>query len=160
MNKSRLPVRYRNGVAWRLPSKTVLCYRLSAGKRGAKKKLNVWSCAQKRAGHSRAGLECQWNFFLVKEIHDSILEFRLHCKFTCRTLGEEDTCVATTSSISPPWTPTTNLGHEIGNVLQIQGFGQLANCGEKCGPMGRPASVFSRILLHWIISSTIFERCV
>ena len=31
---------------------------------------------------------CQRNFFLVKEIHDSILEFRfLHCKITCRTLG-------------------------------------------------------------------------
>ena len=43
---------------------------------------------------------------------DSILEFcSLHCKFTCRTLGEESTCVATASNISFPWTPTTSLGH-------------------------------------------------
>ena len=45
----------------------------------------------------------QWNFVLVKKVHDSILKFRfLHCKFTCRTLGEESTCVATTSNISFP----------------------------------------------------------
>ena len=39
-------------------------------------------------------------------------------------LGGEDSCVATMSNISCPWTPATNLGHEIGNVLRVQGFGQ------------------------------------
>ena len=104
---------------------------------------------------------CQRNFFLVKEMHDSILEFRfLHCKFTCRTLGEEDTCMETTSNISSAWTPTTNLGHEIGNFLQVQGFGQLGNCGEKCGPMGLSVAVFPGFLLHVVISSTFCERCL
>ena len=104
----------------------------------------------------------QWNFFfLVKEMHDSILEFRfLHCKFTCRTLGEEDTCMATTSNISSAWTPATNLGHEIGNALQVQGFGQLGDCCEKCGPMGLSFAVFPGFLLYVIISSTFSERCL
>ena len=55
---------------------------------------------------------CQWTFLLVKKVRDSILEFRfLHCKLTCRTLGEESTCVATTSNTSFPWMPTASLGH-------------------------------------------------
>ena len=103
----------------------------------------------------------KWNFFLVKEMHDSILAFRfLHCKFTCRTLGEEDTCMATTSNISSAWTPAANLGHEIGNVLQVQGCGQLGDCCEKCGPMGLCFAVFPGFLLYVIISSTFSERCL
>ena len=55
---------------------------------------------------------CKWTFLLVKKVRDSILEFRfLHCKLTCRTLGEESTCVATTSNTSFPWMPTASLGH-------------------------------------------------
>ena len=66
----------------------------------------------------------------------------------------------TTSNISSAWTPTTNLGHEIGNFLQVQGFGQLGNCGEKCGPMGLSVAVFPGFLLHVVISSTFCERCL
>lgn len=60
---------------------------------------------------------------LVKPMQDSILEFRLlNCKLTSRTLGAQGTSVPTTSNISFPWTPPTNLGHEIGSVLQIGSF--------------------------------------
>ena len=52
----------------------------------------------------------------------------LHCKFTCRTLGEESTCVESTSNKLFPWAPTTNFGHKTGNVLQVQSFGQLGKC--------------------------------
>ena len=56
-------------------------------------------------------------------MQDSILEFRLlNCKLTSRTLGAQGTSVPTTSNISFPWTPPTNLGHEIGSVLQIGSF--------------------------------------
>ena len=111
---------------------------------------------------------CAWitgptpvEFFLVKEMHDSILELRfLHCNFTCRTLGEEDTCMATTSNISSAWMPATHLGHEIGNVLQVQGCGQLGDCCEKCGPMGLSFPAFPGFLLYVIISSTFSEGCL
>ena len=64
------------------------------------------------------------NFFLVTEVYGSILEiWFLHCKFTCRTLGEESTCVESTSNKSFPWAPTTNLGHKTGNVLHVQSSG-------------------------------------
>ena len=87
---------------------------------------------------------CQRHFFLVKKMHDSILEFRiLHCKFTCRTLGEEDTCMETTSNISSAWTPT-NLGHEIGNVLQVQSFA----IGKLLREMRPDGTLFCRV--SWI----------
>ena len=66
----------------------------------------------------------------------------------------------TTSNISSAWTPTTNLGHEIRNVLQVQGFGQMGNCCEKCGPMRLSVAVFPGFLLHVLISSTFCERCL
>ena len=66
---------------------------------------------------------CQWNFLLVTDVYVSILEICfLHCKFTCRTLGEESTRVESTSNKSFPWAPTTNLGYKTGNVLQVQSF--------------------------------------
>ena len=68
--------------------------------------------------------------------------------------------MATTSNISSAWTPAANLGHEIGNVLQVQGFRQLGDCCEKCGPMGLSFAVFPGFLLYIIISSTFSERCL
>jgi len=104
---------------------------------------------------------CQRNFFLVNRMHDSILEFRfLHCKFTCRTLGAEDTCMETTSNISSAWTPATNLGHEMGNVLHVPGFGQLGKCCENYGPMGLSFAVFPGFLLHVLLFSTLCEKCL
>ena len=99
------------------------------------------------------------NFFLVRQVYDSILEIcLLHRKFICRTLGEESTCVESTSNKSCPWAPTTNLRHKTGNVLQLQSFGQLGKCCEKCGSMGCFASDFPAFLLHVNAATTFSER--
>ena len=98
-------------------------------------------------------IRCNWGRFLLE------LRF-LHCKFTCRMLGGEDSCVATMSNISCPWTPATNLGHEIGNVLRGTRLRARGNCYEKCNPMGRFGSVFPGFQLRAIIFSTFLERCL
>ena len=69
---------------------------------------------------------CQWNFFLVTEVYDSILEICfLHCKFICRTVGEESTCVESTSNKSFPWAPnklrTQNWKCSAGTKLSATG---------------------------------------
>ena len=78
------------GEVWRSVSKTCSLH-CGASTRHRLVSTMAWyfACVE----YARASLvPRQWNFFLVKEMHDSILEFRfLHCKFTCRTLGEEDT---------------------------------------------------------------------
>ena len=51
--------------------------------------LHGWKIRVDHWSHASGIFSC-----VSKEMHDSILEFRfLHCKFTCRTLGEEDTCM-------------------------------------------------------------------
>ena len=114
-----------------------------------------WICGQITGSMPMEFLLGQRNAWL----NPGIFRF-LHCKFTGRTLGEEDACMATTSNISSAWTPETNLGHEIKNVLQVQGFGQLGDCCEKCGPMGLSLAVFPGFLLYVIIFSTFSERCL
>ena len=56
-----------------------------------------------------------------------------------------------------PWAPTTNFGHKTGNVLQVQSFGQLGKCCEKCGSMGCFASDFPTFLLHVNAAATFSE---
>ena len=63
-----------------------------------------------------------------------------------------------TAKKSFPWAPTTNLGHKTGNVLQVQSFGQLGKCCEKCGSMGCFASDFPTFLLHVNAATTFSER--
>ena len=54
----------------------------------------------------------QWNFFLVKEMHDSILEFRfLHCKIYLPNAGWGGHLHGNhIQTYSSAWTPATNLG--------------------------------------------------
>lgn len=101
-----------------------------------------------------------WNFFRVKEVHDSIREVCfLHCRFTCRTLSAENTCVESSSNISSPRAPTTNSGHKTENFLQVQSSQQLVNCCEKCGPLGCFASDFPKFLLfHVKVAATLSAR--
>ena len=61
----------------------------------------------------------------------------------------------TTSNISSAWTPATNLGHEIGNLLQVHGtrlwvIGKLLR---EMRPMGLSFAVFPGFLFHVGISS-------
>ena len=93
---------------------------------------------------------CQWNFFLVREVCDSIR----------RTLGEESTGVESTSTKSFPWAPTTKLGHRTGNFLQVQSFGQLGKCCEKCDSMGCFASDFPTFVFHVNAAATFPKRCL
>ena len=54
--------------------------------------------------------------------------------------------------------PTATLGYKTGNVLQVQSFGQLGKCCEKCGSMGCFVSDFLTFLLHVNSGTTIFGR--
>ena len=80
-----------------------------------------------RSGGGGHGLSRK--FLLVKEVQDSVPEFRfVHTKFTCRTVGEESLGRRKQS-----------LGHQI--CLASTCVGQLVNC-EKCGPLGCSGFIF------------------
>ena len=101
---------------------------------------------------------------VTKSFHDQItcVQFHEYSYFArfLPTLGEESTCVESTSNKSFPLAPTTNLGHKSGNVLHVQSFGQLENCCERCGSMGWFASDFPTFLFHVNAATTFPERCL
>ena len=73
-----------------------------------KKNLNIRRSISKIYS-SHCGAPCQWNFLLVQEVRDSVLQFRfLHCQYTCRTVGEESTSAESTTD----------------NVVHVLGFGR------------------------------------
>ena len=81
---------------------------------------------------------CQWNFHLVREVYDSILALQFsHCGFSCRTLGGQSTCVKSTSNLTLPWAPTTNLGHQTGYVLHRKLLGELRSDRMLCLGLSR-----------------------
>ena len=62
--------------------------------------------------------------------HSTGISF-VHCKFPCPTLGEESSCLETTSNICCPCTPAISLAYRIGHVLQVDSCKQVGNVCEK-----------------------------
>ena len=52
----------------------------------------------------------------------------------------------------------THLGYKTGNVLEVQSFGRLGNCCEKCGAMGCFASDFPTFLFNENAAATFSEK--
>ena len=97
-----------------------------------------WLVSMQKARIGRRMSASQWNFLLLTQVPDSVLEFRfVHCKFTWQTLGEESTCAKPPPTYHPPGRPQ-QVSH---TRWQVQSCGHLETGCEKCS-LGRFAFIF------------------
>ena len=100
-------------------------------------------------------------YFPHQKLYDSILEFRFaHYKFTCRTLGEESTCVETVSNISIPVDARNKLGALNRQCPAGTSFWALQKLLRDMRPVGCSAFVFPKFLFHVNVAATSSEGCL